>query len=436
MDPELRLLRSLRGAPLSVLLALRYLGRAGNADLVNATGYEHDTVTKGLRLLAGLGLVEQWGRYRGWQLAALAVQLPLFIPAQLAGDGAEDGGPGSAERECGKTALPSQEEEEVLINDNRHILTSSSSTGECEKIALECEKIALNVKTSGAGDRECEKIALNVKEPGAGDRECEKIALNVKEPGAPPARECEKIALNVKTMGAPARECGKFPLPPELQAAAARLAEMIVERRTCPRNRALPAVAAALARGQAPEHVELQILTWDSWLRVEANRKGLRAPGLFLAAKILNGEPAPRDVGIAWDDQRRAGELQRVLAGEAPEAAADDGAAAVDAGEDQEPDAPGGDPPPAAPQDLWDLARAQLRLQLPRSTYETWVRDTVLLAHREDPAAGDQFVVQVGNAYARDWLTLRLRPLVVRTLRGITGRPAEVVFEVAGDHDS
>lgn len=33
---------------------------------------------------------------------------------------------------------------------------------------------------------------------------------------------------------------------------------------------------------------------------------------------------------------------------------------------------------------------------------------------------------------ARDWLTLRLQPPVVRPRRGITGRPAEVVSEVAG----
>ncbi len=75
--------------------------------------------------------------------------------------------------------------------------------------------------------------------------------------------------------------------------------------------------------------------------------------------------------------------------------------------------------------DIWDNARSQLRLQLPRSTYETWVRDTECLAH-EDGA----FVIGVGNAYAKDWLSLRLRPLIKRTLAGIVGRTVEVTFVV------
>jgi chromosomal replication initiator protein len=75
--------------------------------------------------------------------------------------------------------------------------------------------------------------------------------------------------------------------------------------------------------------------------------------------------------------------------------------------------------------DVWDTARSQLRLQLPRSTYETWVRDTECLAH-EDGA----FVIGVGNAYAKDWLSLRLRPLIKRTLAGIVGRTVEVTFVV------
>lgn len=75
--------------------------------------------------------------------------------------------------------------------------------------------------------------------------------------------------------------------------------------------------------------------------------------------------------------------------------------------------------------EIWDNARSQLRLQLPRSTYETWVRDTECLAH-EDGA----FIIGVGNAYAKDWLSLRLRPLIKRTLTGIVGRAVEVTFVV------
>lgn len=75
--------------------------------------------------------------------------------------------------------------------------------------------------------------------------------------------------------------------------------------------------------------------------------------------------------------------------------------------------------------EIWDIARSHLRLQLPRSTYETWVRDTECLAHEDG-----MFVVGVGNAYAKDWLSLRLRPLIKRTLNGIVGHAVDVTFVV------
>jgi chromosomal replication initiator protein len=82
-------------------------------------------------------------------------------------------------------------------------------------------------------------------------------------------------------------------------------------------------------------------------------------------------------------------------------------------------------PTPRQPKEIWDIARSQLRLQLPRSTYETWVRDTSCLAC-EDGA----FVIGVANAYAKDWLSLRLRPLIKRALVGITGQAVDITFIV------
>ena len=82
-------------------------------------------------------------------------------------------------------------------------------------------------------------------------------------------------------------------------------------------------------------------------------------------------------------------------------------------------------PTPRQPKEIWDIARSQLRLQLPRSTYETWVRDTTCLAH-EDGA----FVIGVANAYAKDWLSLRLRPLIKRALVGIVGQAVDITFIV------
>lgn len=77
------------------------------------------------------------------------------------------------------------------------------------------------------------------------------------------------------------------------------------------------------------------------------------------------------------------------------------------------------------PKEIWEIARSQLRLQMTKSTYETWVRDTACIAH-EDGA----FVVAVSNAYAKDWLSLRLRPTIKRTLANIVGHAVDVTFVV------
>jgi chromosomal replication initiator protein len=84
-------------------------------------------------------------------------------------------------------------------------------------------------------------------------------------------------------------------------------------------------------------------------------------------------------------------------------------------------DTPGALPPKEA----WEVARSQLRLQMSKGTYETWVRDTVYMAH-EDGA----FVIGVPNAYAKDWLSMRLRPLIKRTLSSIVGHSVDVTFVV------
>lgn len=74
---------------------------------------------------------------------------------------------------------------------------------------------------------------------------------------------------------------------------------------------------------------------------------------------------------------------------------------------------------------LWEAALGQLQLEMPRASFDTWVRDAELLAN-EDGA----YIVGVQNAYARDWLENRLRSTVARVLTAISGRSAEVSFVV------
>ncbi len=72
------------------------------------------------------------------------------------------------------------------------------------------------------------------------------------------------------------------------------------------------------------------------------------------------------------------------------------------------------------PDQVWQATLGELQLQLTKSTYDTWLRDTSLISHEDGT-----FVVGVENAYAKDWLENRLLSTVKRTLTGITGRAAE-----------
>ncbi len=84
------LLKSIKGAPASILWALAFHGKPmGRNHLVFATGYQRDTVTKGLQNLKALGLIEYGGRSQGWNLTSLIDQYEL--PGLFLGDSSEKG---------------------------------------------------------------------------------------------------------------------------------------------------------------------------------------------------------------------------------------------------------------------------------------------------------------------------------------------------------
>jgi chromosomal replication initiator protein len=83
--------------------------------------------------------------------------------------------------------------------------------------------------------------------------------------------------------------------------------------------------------------------------------------------------------------------------------------------------------PEKSAQDLWNIALAELQIQVTRPNYETWLKDTV--AVRFDNGL---FVVAAPNDFATTWLSTKLRPLVAKTLTTIIGRPVEVAFELLG----
>ena len=75
----------------------------------------------------------------------------------------------------------------------------------------------------------------------------------------------------------------------------------------------------------------------------------------------------------------------------------------------------------------WKSVLEQLQIDMPRASFETWVRDTIALSYE-----GDVITVATRNAYARDWLESRLVDTVNRMLVGILNNAnVRVSFVVA-----
>ena len=62
-----------------------------------------------------------------------------------------------------------------------------------------------------------------------------------------------------------------------------------------------------------------------------------------------------------------------------------------------------------SPEQAWQSALGQLQMEMPKASFDTWVRDTRLVSF-------DAGIVTVGvrNAYARDWLESRLSSTLTR----------------------
>jgi len=74
----------------------------------------------------------------------------------------------------------------------------------------------------------------------------------------------------------------------------------------------------------------------------------------------------------------------------------------------------------------WRAAQGELQLQMPKATYNTWMKDAHLVAYEDGV-----FVIGVPNGFIRDWLENRMLTSVRQTLIGILGRTVEVRFIVA-----
>jgi hypothetical protein len=75
------------------------------------------------------------------------------------------------------------------------------------------------------------------------------------------------------------------------------------------------------------------------------------------------------------------------------------------------------------PEQAWQSVLGQLQMEMPRASFDTWVRDTKVVRYD-----GNTLSVGTRNAYARDWLESRLASTVSRLLVGIMNASVCVNF--------
>lgn len=74
----------------------------------------------------------------------------------------------------------------------------------------------------------------------------------------------------------------------------------------------------------------------------------------------------------------------------------------------------------------WQATLGQLQMEMPKATYDTWVRDARFLG-----VENGKFTIGLQNAYARDWVENRLTSTISRILAGILNATTSLDFVVA-----
>jgi chromosomal replication initiator protein len=77
------------------------------------------------------------------------------------------------------------------------------------------------------------------------------------------------------------------------------------------------------------------------------------------------------------------------------------------------------------PEKVWQAALGELQLQMTKATFDTWVKQTHVVAYEDGT-----FIIGVQNGFAKDWLENRLHATIQRTLVSILNRSVEVRFVV------
>jgi hypothetical protein len=77
------------------------------------------------------------------------------------------------------------------------------------------------------------------------------------------------------------------------------------------------------------------------------------------------------------------------------------------------------------PEQAWKMVLDQLRIEMSRASFDTWVRDTQFFSFVEGV-----LTIGTANAYGSEWLTSRLASTVSRLVSGILNQPVSVRFTV------
>jgi chromosomal replication initiator protein len=76
-------------------------------------------------------------------------------------------------------------------------------------------------------------------------------------------------------------------------------------------------------------------------------------------------------------------------------------------------------------QQAWQAALGQFQMDMPKASYDTWVRNSRFISQKENT-----ITIGVNNAYARDWLESRLKTTAERLLTSILGCSQDLVFVI------
>jgi hypothetical protein len=77
---------------------------------------------------------------------------------------------------------------------------------------------------------------------------------------------------------------------------------------------------------------------------------------------------------------------------------------------------------------VWKVAQGQLRTELSKTIFDTWVRDIEMV-----DVTGNTIILGAANEYARGWLEERLTTIVERALSKVAGESIQVGFVVSDE---